>query len=140
MPDRISALDGRRLLLSADSRAFVYDIGADSVLAWLEREEGSGIITAFGRSAGRLWLGDSRGATAIPDTFTRKTLESRHYIDLAASYNITEDWNVRVGVNNITDKDPPSTTETSGFSNGNTYAQTYDAQGRYLFVGTTIDF
>lgn len=77
---------------------------------------------------------------AIPDTFTRKKLEGRHYIDLAASYNIKENWNVRVGVNNLLDKDPPSTTETSGFSNGNTYPQTYDAQGRYLFIGSTIDF
>ncbi len=78
--------------------------------------------------------------TAIPDTFVRKSLEGRHYIDLAGSYNITETWNVRLGVNNISDKDPPSTTETAGFSNGNTYPQTYDAQGRYLFLGTTIDF
>jgi outer membrane receptor protein involved in Fe transport len=83
---------------------------------------------------------DVDGGAALPDTFTRKVLESRHYIDVAASYNIFENWNVRVGVNNITDKDPPSTTETAGFSNGNTYPQTYDAQGRYLFLGTTIDF
>jgi multiple sugar transport system permease protein len=69
VPDRVSPLDDRRLLLSADSRAFIYDIGADSVLAWLERKEGSGIITAFGRSAGRIWLGDSRGATSIPDLY-----------------------------------------------------------------------
>ncbi len=43
-------------------------------------------------------------------------------------------------MNNVLDKDPPLTTQTSGFSNGNTYPQTYDAQGRYLFLGTTIDF
>jgi multiple sugar transport system permease protein len=69
VPDRLTPLDDRRLLLSADSRAFIYDIGADSVLAWLERKEGSGIITAFGRSAGRIWLGDSHGATVIPDLY-----------------------------------------------------------------------
>jgi multiple sugar transport system permease protein len=69
VPDRITPLDNRRLLLSADSRAFIYDIGADSVLAWLDRKEGSGIITAFGRSAGRIWLGDSHGATSIPDLY-----------------------------------------------------------------------
>jgi multiple sugar transport system permease protein len=69
VPDRLTPLDDRRLLLSADSRAFIYDIGADSVLAWLERKEGSGIITAFGRSSGRIWLGDSHGATVIPDLY-----------------------------------------------------------------------
>ncbi len=69
VPDRVCPLDSRRLLLSADSRAFIYDIGGDSVLAWLDRKEGSGSITAFGRSPGRIWLGDSHGATSLPDTF-----------------------------------------------------------------------
>ncbi|NWG92087.1 MAG: TonB-dependent receptor [Parvularculaceae bacterium] len=68
------------------------------------------------------------------------TLSSRNYIDLAASYNLRENWNVRVGVNNLLDKDPPLTSQTDGFQNGNTYPQTWDAQGRYIFVGTTIDF
>ncbi len=67
-------------------------------------------------------------------------LGSRNYIDLAGSYNVTEQWNVTVGVNNLLDKDPPLTSQTAGFSNGNTYPQTYDAQGRYLFIGTTVDF
>ncbi len=83
---------------------------------------------------------DRDGGAADPVTNVAAKLESRHYIDLAASYNVSEAWNVRVGMNNILDKDPPSTTETAGFSNGNTYPQTYDAVGRYLFVGTTIDF
>ena len=45
-----------------------------------------------------------------------------------------------IGVNNLLDKDPPLTAQQSGFTNGNTYPQTYDALGRYLFIGTTIDF
>jgi len=79
---------------------------------------------------------------ANPDTSVNRdhTLGGRHYIDLAASYNVTEKWNVRVGVNNLLDKDPPLTAQQTGFTNGNTYPQTYDSQGRYLFVGTTIDF
>jgi multiple sugar transport system permease protein len=69
VPDRVCALDDRRLLLSADSRAFIYDFAADTVLAWLDRKEGAGIITAFGRSPGRIWLGDSHGATSLPDIY-----------------------------------------------------------------------
>jgi outer membrane receptor protein involved in Fe transport len=84
--------------------------------------------------------GDSFSGAAVAKTDQSHTLESRNYIDLQASYNVTENWNVRVGVNNLLDKDPPLTTETSGFQNGNTYPQTYDAQGRFLFIGTTIDF
>ncbi len=84
--------------------------------------------------------GDSfNGFTASP-TDEDFALETRNYIDLAGSYGITDKWNVTVGVNNLLDKDPPLTTQTAGFSNGNTYPQTYDAQGRFLFVGTTIDF
>jgi outer membrane receptor protein involved in Fe transport len=85
-------------------------------------------------------LGDSVNGITTAPTSENFALETRNYIDLAGSYNITEKWNVRVGVNNLLDKDPPLTTQTAGFSNGNTYPQTYDAQGRYLFVGTTIDF
>jgi outer membrane receptor protein involved in Fe transport len=84
--------------------------------------------------------GDSVSGITVTDTDLSRTLGSRNYIDLQASYNVTENWNVRVGVNNLLDKDPPLTTETSGFQNGNTYPQTYDAQGRFLFIGTTIDF
>jgi outer membrane receptor protein involved in Fe transport len=79
-------------------------------------------------------------ANPNPSVNRNHTLSGRHYIDLAASYNVTETWNLRVGVNNLLDKDPPLTTQTAGFANGNTYPQTYDAQGRYLFIGTTIDF
>jgi outer membrane receptor protein involved in Fe transport len=87
-----------------------------------------------------VYQGDSvNGRTAAP-TDEDYRLETRNYIDLAGTYNLTDKWNVTVGVNNLLDKDPPLTTQTAGFSNGNTYPQTYDAQGRYLFVGTTIDF
>jgi outer membrane receptor protein involved in Fe transport len=40
-------------------------------------------------------------------------------------------------VNNIFDKDPPLT---ELGANGNTYPQTYDAMGRYMFAGFTVDF
>jgi multiple sugar transport system permease protein len=67
VPERLCALDSRRMLLSADSRAFIYDVESDSVLTWLDRKPGSGIITAFACSPGKIWLGDSRGATALSD-------------------------------------------------------------------------
>ena len=90
----------------------------------------------------RMFSSVDQFGVATPDTSVNlnHTLGSRHYIDLAASYNVTESWNVGIGVNNLLDKDPPLTTQTAGFSNGNTYPQTYDAQGRYLFLRTTIDF
>ena len=68
IPDRLYPLDANRMLMSADSRAFVYDLAADSVVEWLDRKPGSGIISAFAMGAGRIWLGDSRGVTSLPDS------------------------------------------------------------------------
>ena len=66
------------------------------------------------------------------------------YLDLHASYV----WNsvtLRVGVNNVLDKDPPiiDTVNTGGnstFAESNTYPSVYDMAGRYLFANVTIDF
>jgi len=71
-----------------------------------------------------------------------RELGSRSYFDLAASYNVNEDFVVRFGVNNIFDRDPPLTTTAAieDGGNGNTYPQFYDATGRYLFLSATIDF
>jgi iron complex outermembrane receptor protein len=87
------------------------------------------------------------GVIARP--FDRK-LNSRDYFDLALSARIADRYNLRLGVNNILDKDPPLATNTAAgaygartsppFGNGNTFPQVYDSLGRYLFAGVTIDF
>ncbi|MHB9879523.1 TonB-dependent receptor domain-containing protein [Pacificimonas sp. ICDLI1SI03] len=71
-----------------------------------------------------------------------ETLGSRNYFDLAGSYEIREAFTIRAGVNNVFDRDPPLTTTAAieDGGNGNTYPQFYDAAGRYLFVGATVDF
>ena len=48
-----------------------------------------------------------------------------------------------MGVNNLFDRDPPLTGSQAcpaGPCNGNTWAQVYDAIGRYIFAGVTLDF
>ena len=72
-----------------------------------------------------------------------KTLKARDYFDLTASWTMRDNINFRAGVNNLFDKDPPLTGSSNcptGPCNGNTWAQMYDAFGRYLFVGATMDF
>jgi outer membrane receptor protein involved in Fe transport len=64
-------------------------------------------------------------------------LASRSYFDLALTARVAQKLNLRMGVNNILDKDPPLT---ELGANGNTYPQTYDALGRYMFAGFTVDF
>ena len=52
-------------------------------------------------------------------------------------------YTLRVGVNNLFDKDPPlngRSTCPTGPCNGNTWPQMYDALGRQIFGLVTIDF
>jgi outer membrane receptor protein involved in Fe transport len=58
-----------------------------------------------------------------------------------ASWNITKNWSVRGGVNNVFDKDPPITSigNLPAF-NGNTFPQGYDALGRMFFLNVTAKF
>jgi iron complex outermembrane recepter protein len=74
---------------------------------------------------------------------TDRVLKSRDYFDLAASWTMRDNINFRAGVNNIFDVDPPlngSSNCPTGPCNGNTWPQVYDAMGRFLFIGATVDF
>ncbi len=68
------------------------------------------------------------------------TFEAENYFDLFASWKATDTASFRVGVNNVFDNDPPVSRSVGTTGNGNTYPQTYDALGRYMFIGFTLDF
>lgn len=69
------------------------------------------------------------------------TLDEQNYLDLSGRYQLLENVSVRAGVNNVTDEDPPlSSVVGTAPGNGNTYPQVYDALGRYIFFGATVDF
>jgi outer membrane receptor protein involved in Fe transport len=70
-------------------------------------------------------------------------ISAQDFFDLSFTARLAQRLNLRVGANNIFDKDPPlagSQAIPAGFGNGNTYPQVYDALGRYLFAGFTVDF
>jgi outer membrane receptor protein involved in Fe transport len=70
-----------------------------------------------------------------------REMPAQHYVDLAASYTFRKSYGVRVGINNVLDRDPPLSSQVgSGFGNGNTYPQVYDALGRYAFVALSANF
>ena len=74
---------------------------------------------------------------------TDKTLKAQSYLDLSASVKLHDNYSLRVGVNNVLDRDPPlvgSSNCPTGSCNGNTYPQVYDAVGRFMFVGLKADF
>lgn len=78
-------------------------------------------------------------------------IKAENYFDLATTYTFGDHYNFRLGVNNIFDNDPPRVTSgnanrdgsnlcPSGPCNGNTYPGTWDALGRYVYAGMTLDF
>ncbi|HEY8571695.1 TonB-dependent receptor domain-containing protein [Phenylobacterium sp.] len=69
-----------------------------------------------------------------------RTLEAQNYFDLAATWQVRDNARLRFGANNIFDRDPPLSSIVGTTGNGNTYPQTYDALGRYVFIGLTANF
>ena len=70
-------------------------------------------------------------------------LSAKSYFDLALTARLADKFNFRIGANNILDSDPPvagSDVVVPPFGNGNTFPQVYDALGRFLFAGVTVDF
>ena len=68
---------------------------------------------------------------------------SQSYFDLALTWEVGDHYNFRLGANNITDRAPPlvgSEACPAGSCNGNNFAQVYDALGRYIYAGVTLDF
>jgi outer membrane receptor protein involved in Fe transport len=88
----------------------------------------------------------SEDVVGVGQTFSIPTddhLGSRSYIDLTAAVTFAERYTVRVGANNLMDKDPPingSSTCPTGPCNGNTWPQVYDTLGRQLFLTFTSNF
>jgi iron complex outermembrane receptor protein len=62
------------------------------------------------------------------------------YIDLAATWQIEKGFEIRAGVNNVLDKDPPIVTSEIAAGGANNTYETYDTLGRQLFVAFTAKF
>ncbi|MGA7713187.1 MAG: hypothetical protein WCA81_14880, partial [Rhizomicrobium sp.] len=73
-------------------------------------------------------------------------LAAYDYFDIAANTEVSKGIELRFGINNLFDKDPPVIDSASygvsgaPFGNGNTYPGVYDAMGRTLFVGLTAKY
>lgn len=66
---------------------------------------------------------------------------ARNYLDLGAAWAIDRRWGLRLGVDNVTDRDPPITAGLGGgIGNGNTFVQSYDALGRHVSVSVSAKF
>jgi outer membrane receptor protein involved in Fe transport len=75
-----------------------------------------------------------------PATDLDYKLSSESYFDLTANWAVTEKANVTLGINNVLDDNPSLSGSVGTTGNGNTYPQTYDALGRYVFMRATMNF
>ena len=75
---------------------------------------------------------------------TNAFLPSVSYFDLTSAIKVADKVQVRVGVNNLFDKDPPvvggSTTASPPTYNGNTFPSYYDSLGRFIFGEVVVQF
>jgi outer membrane receptor protein involved in Fe transport len=67
-------------------------------------------------------------------------LDSANYFDLAANWAVTEKASILVGINNVLDSDPDISSAVGTTGNGNTFPQTYDSLGRWIFVRAQVGF
>ena len=95
-------------------------------------------------------LSSSNPSLAGDFSLFNKKIPAQSYFDLAFTARIGDHYNFRLGANNVLDKRPPiiGSNGTSSLINacfavlcsGNTYPQVYDALGRYIYAGVTLDF
>jgi outer membrane receptor protein involved in Fe transport len=75
-----------------------------------------------------------------PQGYLEDAMEERNYLDLAATYEYSENVQVRFGANNLLGEDAPVTTSSgTGTGNNNTYPGLFDVS-TYLFAGVTVKF
>lgn len=71
-----------------------------------------------------------------------RRLRRQDYFDLAAHYRVRDGLELRLGVNNVLDRQPPlvvsNTAAGGGPYNANTYPQWYDPLGRYVFASLAL--
>jgi len=65
-------------------------------------------------------------------------IKAASYFDLALTARLQQRLNLRLGVNNMFDREPPIVGAPA--ANGNTFPQVYDSLGRYVYAGFTVDF
>ncbi len=111
---------------------------------WRHRIRASWNTPVEGLMVGSTWRHIGKG-TLEPITVTTpdqaKRVKAINYIDVNASWKVLDSTTLRLGINNLFDVEPPLLTENSTAGlNGNTFAQTYDTLGRYVFMSATVDF
>jgi len=78
--------------------------------------------------------------TEMPADRIDRELRSENYFDLAANWAVTEKAQVTLGINNVMDNETMLSASVGTTGNGNTFPQTFDALGRYVFLRARVEF
>ena len=78
--------------------------------------------------------------TPLPANRIDRAFSAENYFDLSGSWAITKKASLVMGVNNVLDDNPQINASVGTTGNGNTYPQTYDALGRYVFARASYKF
>lgn len=84
----------------------------------------------------------SNPALSQPVLEIARRIKPYNYFDLATSVRFRDGLTLRAGVNNLADRAPPVIQASGGlgsFANGNTFGGLYDAFGRTLYLGLSVD-
>ena len=66
--------------------------------------------------------------------------DAYNWIDLAATWQVTDNTQLRFGISNVLDEDPPLSSDVGTYpGNGNTFPGFYDPMGRYIFMGVSLE-
>ncbi len=82
--------------------------------------------------------GDIANSDATAADFVVPRLDAKNYFDLTASYDISENYSIYGGVNNLLNTKPQFVG--SDQQQGNTFPNVYDVIGTYFFFGGTAKF
>jgi outer membrane receptor protein involved in Fe transport len=85
-------------------------------------------------AAVRLDASSTQPALAQPFDAANLQLGARSYFDLSLAWRIDPHLTVRIGANNLFDRDPPLFAFAGQIGNGNTFPSSYDSLGRFVFV------
>lgn len=85
--------------------------------------------------------GDGSLNAPVADSNLNSHFGAENYIDIQTTIDVMENARLRFGINNLLDNNPPlSSIVGTAPGNGNTYPQVFDANGRFVFLGLTIDY
>ena len=110
------------------------------------RSRGAPSLSLHWRHIGPMRLASIALRPEIPVHSADAKLQAFDYFDLTGLLRVGRQFELRAGVNNIFDRQPPLFASNFPFTacyrgcNGNTYPQLYDPLGRYIFLGAAINW